>query len=168
MRIVTLALLALLASSCEGCRKSVPVQEFEPLPYPECGQESTDPPEVLVEGVLHGGSRMRYEGAGERYRLVRDACLHILTVSEWSSASYTQLEIVYDREWKPLRVWRRIFPRGSNETYTRPEVRVYDLRAQPVTILWRKRSGDLEFRERGPFPFFQFRFLPLPDLLFMD
>jgi len=152
---VMLSLVAMASlGGCEGCRKSVPVDALEARPYPSCADGSdTSEPVVLLQGELRSGPAMRPQGVAESYALLENGCLRILRVhQEWPQGT-SDLEIMYDASWLPMRVWRRTLPRNHPDPLTRADVRVYDLRNDPTTMHWRKPSGELELREfRGVRP----------------
>ncbi|MDH5491141.1 MAG: hypothetical protein OEY14_04250 [Myxococcales bacterium] len=145
-----LALTLLLGiAGCESCLERPAIEAVERLPYPSCGEGSLPEGEVLSEGYLRAGSVARTPDLVERYELRQRACLRVLSSRQSWSGGVTDVEIVYDEAYLPLRVWRRTLVPGVEGT---EEIRLYELRTDPPTVTRRSRDGLEYFAFRGGRP----------------
>lgn len=117
-------LLASLSTSCEGCLPRVEVESVAEAPYPTCGDASDV--ELLGEGYLRSGPTMREQSVSERWRLERRGCLYAMTLHQAWERQVTDVEVLFDAEWKPLRAWKRMAVPGAPPD-GRPDTRVYHL-----------------------------------------
>ncbi|MBC7174171.1 MAG: hypothetical protein H5U40_17135 [Polyangiaceae bacterium] len=88
------------------------------------------------------------ESVVERYEYRRRGCHIVLTVrQEWPRA-VSDVEVVFDEEWRPLRAWKRMTVPGSEVVDTR----WYELRVDPAQMTWRGEEGLQHFWFRGGSP----------------
>lgn len=148
--------MALSLASCEGCLKRPPVDRVDELAYPVCtgGQRPEDLPdgEVMLAGHLRAGPTHREAGLVERYELRRRDCHYVLTVRQEWAQQLADVEVVYDLEWKPLRVWKRLTMPGSTESDGEADIRLYELRNTPATMTRRSSEGLEHYSFRGGRP----------------
>jgi hypothetical protein len=147
-----LALMAALSLSvgCESCLKRKPVASVPRLAYPSCGQGELAAPEVLASGVLRSGPEMREQGVVERYTLTRRDCLRIFSVRQEWARQVTDVEVVYDAEYRPLRAWKRMAVPGFEESTE--DIRLYEFRGEHPTMIRSSADGEEFFRFEGAEP----------------
>jgi len=93
---------------------------------------------------------MRDPNVVERYTIRKRACLYVVTVRQEWPLGTADVEVIYDEAWRPLRAWKRMTlptPDGHLE-----DIRLYELRTDPVTMVRRSEDGVEEFTLRGPRP----------------
>ncbi len=147
-RAAVLALVGLLGG-CESCLKRVPADSVEELEYPTCEDGSDAAPgELLHAGHLRSGPGM-LERVVERYEYRRRGCLVVLTVRQEWSHGVSEVEVVFDEAFRPLRAWKRMTLPGADEV---KDVRRYELRSEPATMTWRGAEGLRHFWFRGGRP----------------
>jgi hypothetical protein len=114
------------------------VTELPDAPYPSCPEGESEP-RTLFERELRAGPIMRESSALETFAIVERGCHVVFSGSlDWNLGA-TDLEVVYDRELRPLRAWKRGTSPGPLEARRRTDIRSYDF------------SGDrLAMRRRGP------------------
>lgn len=144
-------LLAVLGAlvGCEGCLPRVQVDAVDEEPYPTCGDPNDV--ELLGSGYLRSGPTMREQSVTERWRLERRGCLFVMTVHQGWERQITDVEVVFDAEWKPLRAWKRMAVPGAPPD-GRPDTRVYQLAGETPTMRRRGPDGAQQFRINGPMP----------------
>lgn len=142
------ALLFVLLTSCEGCLPRVEVEAVDAVPYPTCGDESDV--ELLAEGYLRSGPILREQSITERWRLERRGCLHVMTIHQAWERQITDVEVLFDAEWKPLRAWKRMAVPGAPPD-GRPDTRVYQL-GETVTMRRTSPDGRQAYRIQGAAP----------------
>ena len=112
--------------------KRVPVDEVETLAYPSC--EDTQR-EVLVEERLRAGPRMPDQDVVESYRFVRESCRIVATIRQSWTRGITDIEVVYDLAWKPLRAWKRVHVPSREGALRLMDIRRYELRTTAANVL---------------------------------
>ncbi len=152
------AVLAMLASlvALGACQpKHIEVGAEPELDYPDCAALDVDaalPAGALTLGALQGTEGMIEKGLVERFELRKMSCGHRYRGTLKWGGGHTEVELVYDSQWKPLRAWRRISqpgPRGSEKV----DVRRYELRSPEPRIRMVTMEGVLAFEHlRGKFP----------------
>jgi len=141
--------LVLAVIGCERCLPRHQVESVPVQPYPSCGEGPLPEGEVLEEGVLRNGPIMR-EQVVERYEVRRRGCLNVITVRQEWLRQVTDVEAVFDEDWNPLRIWKRMAVPG--EEATTEDIRLYELRNDPPTMTER-RGDEVVHREiRGAAP----------------
>lgn len=145
------ALLAALASA--GCRrKHIPVSSVPQLPYPQCGHGALPPGEVLAEGRLRSGDFSVEQLIREHFTLRRRDCLYTMTVRQEWPLNVSDVEVVYDASWLPLRAWKRMTLPGVHRSDGLADIRRYELRTPTITIT-RSSNGVRSYEElRGERP----------------
>lgn len=119
------------------------VTALDVRPYPTC-PDGEHVREVVGTGLLRAGPVMREPSVIERFELARRGCHIVYTSREDWALGATELEIVYDADLRPLRVWKRSTSPGPQPVAQRTDVRVYDLRGARVEMTRRTPTGDLE------------------------
>jgi hypothetical protein len=132
-----LLVLGVCALGCEQCLPRHEVASVPTHPYPSCGEGELPEGEVLAEGVLRNGPLMR-EQVVERWEVRRRDCLHVITVRQEWARQVTDVEAIFDDEWRPLRIWKRMTVPGEEEATE--DIRLYELRNDPPTMT--ERRGD--------------------------
>lgn len=141
----------MLAAGCESCLKRQPRTSVERLPYPTCGGvEDAGPGAVLAEGTLRGGPTSPTPDLVERFRIERRACHIVATVRQEWSRQIDDVEVVYDRHFRPIRAWKRMSvpaPRGQSPLI---DIRRYELRTMPISMTSRTEGHvkNYVFRRR--------------------
>ena len=134
--------------------KRRPVESVPELPYPTCEGEPLPEGEVLASGTLRAGDTMREQSVLERWEVRRRGCVHVVTVHQQWAYQVTDVEVIYDLEWKPLRAWKRMMIPGSNPEDHPPDIRLYELRNEPPTMSTRAEHVEgiehREFQGRNP------------------
>lgn len=143
-----IALCLVLAGGCKLFeRKHIPVESLEELGYPSCNGEVPGAGELVFEEHLRSGPTHQDKNIVERYGVRRRACLLVFSArQEWPYGT-TDLEVVYDKELLPLRIWKRMLIPGLPNAAERAEIRRYELRSEPVGIKRRAPSGDISYEK---------------------
>jgi hypothetical protein len=119
------------------------VEQLPETPYPSCPDgEAAERP--LFAGELRAGPAMREQSAVEHFRAVELGCHVVFTGSlDWDLGA-TDLEIVYDRDLRPLRAWKRSTSPGPLEASRRTDVRAYDFGGDRLVMRRRGPADELE------------------------
>lgn len=136
-------LAALVSLACV----EMPRQHVASLPdrgYPQCADGAEPAQAAAVERALRAGPVMTEQSVVETFSLVSRGCHVVYTGREEWSLGVTDLEIVYDAELHPLRVYRRETAPGPQEPAARTDVRVFDLRGPHVELARRAPLGEIE------------------------
>ena len=150
--VVVASALALLGgvSGCQGCLKRVPVDHVKVRPYPTCDGKPLPPGDVVSKGFLRSGPYSLDQHVAEHYVFRRRGCVYVATVHQDWPLEVTDVQVVYDLHWKPLRVWKRATLPSDPRI---DDVRLYELRNDPPTMTRRSNEDGLEhFVFRGPQP----------------
>jgi hypothetical protein len=144
-----LCLVALL--SAFGCkrfqRKHIPVESLPELGYPTCAGAIPGAGELAAEEHLRSGPTHKDKSIVERYSVRRRACLTVFSArQEWPFGT-TDLEVVYDEQLLPLRIWKRMLIPGLPNAGARAELRRYELRSDPVGIKRRAPDGYVSYEQ---------------------
>jgi hypothetical protein len=140
-------ILCLVAVALGGCRRPAMqrVSSVETRPYPTCdGVDALPEGEVLAEGTLASGPGMVEQSVVERFELRRRACLHVLRATQAWSRSTTDLEVVYDAQLLPLRIWERTSSPDATGPFGHRVLRLFDFRGRSPTIQRRVAERGLE------------------------
>jgi hypothetical protein len=130
--------------------KRVPAESVEALPYPRC--ETTEA-EVLAEGTLRAGPRMADQDVVETYRFTREACRIVAKVQQSWSRGISEVEVVYDLDWTPLRAWKRSHTPVREGPPQLFDIRRYEMRTQAANVIIDGgREGRSQFWFRGGKP----------------
>lgn len=86
-------------------------------------------------------------------QITRRGCLYVATVrQEWSRAT-ADVEVVYDAQWLPLRIWKRMTIPGVLRADGQADFHRYELRTPETTIKHRDSDGNVSYEIlRGPRP----------------
>ncbi len=141
--------LAFCLLGCERCLPRHEVASVPSHPYPSCGEGPLPEGEVLDEGVLRNGPIMQSQVV-ERFEVRRRDCLNIITVRQEWAMQVTDVEAIFDDQWRPVRLWKRMTVPG--EEASTEDIRLYELRNDPPTMV-EQREGETVYREiRGQTP----------------
>jgi hypothetical protein len=138
--VVLLALLACGGGPC-GSEPLREVPEVEELAYPSCGEGELPEGEVIAEGTLVAGPGVRDARRREEWSYRRRDCLVVLTQHLAWRLGTADVEVVYDDDFRPLRVWMRTYSMGAP-----PDIRLYELRAKPAWMKRKTPRGETEYR----------------------
>ena len=131
--------------------KRRPVENVPELAYPTCEGEPLPEGEVLASGTLRAGELMRERDVIERWEMRRRGCVYVATVRQQWASQVTDVEVIFDLEWTPLRAWKRMMIPGAR---TPPDTRLYELRNDPPTMSTDAEHVDgvehREFAGRNP------------------
>ena len=143
----------MLLGGCESCLKRSEVESVDVHPYPTCGNAEGDEleSEVLHEGILRSGPISR-EQVVERYTIERRKCLYVITVRQEWARQVTDVEAVFDDEWNPIRVWKRMGIPGVPNPEQYEDTRLYEFRNEPATMTERNAEGRTHRFFRGGQP----------------
>ena len=139
-----------VASGCEGCLKRPPVESVTELPYPSCdGVAELPEGRVIASGHLRSGPEMRDKAVVERWELRERACLRVMTIRQEWPMGISDVEVVFDEHYHPLRAWKRMsMPHVPGQQTAPPDTRLYELRNDPATMTRVSEDGDfIRFRE---------------------
>jgi hypothetical protein len=132
-----------------GCdrfeRKHIPVSSVEELAYPSCGSEPLPEGEVLASQHLRSGPAHVDKNIVEKYRIRKRDCLYAVEVRQEWPLGTADVEVLYDRELRPLRAWKRMTLPGLEDAAAKADIRRYELRTEPVSIKRRQQSGEVDF-----------------------
>lgn len=125
------------ACECEGPRREL--AEVPEIPYPVDGDGALE-----LERVLRSGPVMRDREVVERFELRRAGDHRIVRVRQEWPLGTADLDVVYDADYLPVRVWRRTtMPTASGQIGHR-DLRVYDLTGDEVRVAHRGPDGSTE------------------------
>jgi hypothetical protein len=155
-RVAARALAAASLVALVACQpKHIEVGEEAELDYPECQNLEADSgfvPGVVTTSALQGSEGMIEKGLLERFELRKMSCGYRFRGTQKWGGGHTEVEMIYDASWKPLRAWRRMSapgPRGTEKL----DVRRYELRTPEPRIRKVTIEGVLGFEHlRGKFP----------------
>jgi len=125
------------ACDCEGPRRELDI--VPDIPYPVDGE-----PELELERVLRSGPVMRDREVVERFELLRAGDLRVVRVRQEWPLGTADLDVVYDADGLPLRVWRRTTMPSASDRVGHRDLRVYDLSGDEVVVAHRGPDGSTE------------------------
>jgi hypothetical protein len=152
---VLLLVLALFAfggcERCEGPRRDVAA--LPDLGYPTCDGAALPEGEVIASNVLRAGPSMRDQEVVERFEIRRRGCVTVVRASQEWPLGTSDLDVVFDAELAPLRVWKRTTMPDASGPIGHRDVRLVELRTDPVGLTRRTPTGEWErFELRGAKP----------------
>jgi hypothetical protein len=147
--LVTSALALASCSDCEGTRREVGA--LPDLPYPSCDGELPEG-ELVAADTLRAGPNMRAEDVVERFEIRRRDCLTVVRVSQEWSLGTADLDVVYDEELLPLRVWLRTTIPDAHSQVGHLTVARFELRTPSVGMTRRGPDGTERVELIGPRP----------------
>jgi len=154
MRTFPFLLLVLALGGCEACEG--PRRDVATLPdlgYPTCDGEPLPEGEVIGSNVLRSGPSMRERDVVERFEIRRRGCVTVVRASQEWSLGTSDIDVVFDAELNPLRVWKRTTMPDASGPIGHRDVRVIELRTDPIGLTRRTPTGAWErFELRGAKP----------------
>jgi hypothetical protein len=141
------------ALSFGGCkrfqRKHIPVPALDEQPYPTCSAADGGlvPSQTLFEETLRSGPNHQDKTIVESYRFEDRGCVYAMTVRQAWPLGISEVEVVWDRELRPLRAWKRMTIPGIPQAGERAEIRRYELRTEPAGIKRRAPDGSVDFEQ---------------------
>jgi len=138
----TILLVVASAFVVSGCGCEGPRRELEAvpeIPYPVDGDG-----ELELTRVLRSGPVMRDREVVERFELRRAGDRRIIRVRQEWPLGTADLDVVYDAEGLPLRVWRRTTLPTASDPVGHRDLRVYDLTGDEVRVAHRAADGSTE------------------------
>jgi hypothetical protein len=140
-----------LFGSLLGCkrfqRKHIPVERVEELGYPSCNGRALPPGTELWHEHLRSGPNHIDKSIAEFYSLRQRDCVFAFSVRQEWPLGTADVEVLYDANFQPLRVWKRMTLPGIERAGERAEIRRYDLRSDPVTIKMRAMDGHISYEQ---------------------
>jgi hypothetical protein len=133
--------LALLSGCPELPRERV--ESLPERPYPACAEEEAQAVFEPGRGELRAGPVMRDDSIVERFEVAERGCHVVFSMRQEWALGATDIEVVYDRDLNPLRVWRRATAPGPMPVARRTDIRRYDLRGERVEMLDREQDGEV-------------------------
>jgi hypothetical protein len=143
----TLVLALVALSGCDKFkRKHIPVEALPELAYPSCEHASGSSVELAHES-LRAGRTHHDKNIVERFTIAQRDCLTVFTMRQEWPLGTTDLEVVYDAELKPLRIWKRQVTPTQPNAPAKEELRRYELRSRPAGIKRRAPGGTLHYEQ---------------------
>jgi hypothetical protein len=140
--VALLAIAALLGAGCPRLPRER-VDSIAERPYPTCPEGAPPATTTAVSRDLRAGPVMRDDTIVEHFEIAARGCHVVLSMrQEWAMGA-TDMEVVFDAELAPIRVWRRATAPGPQPVALRTEIRRYDLRGERVEMLQRTGDGTL-------------------------
>lgn len=133
--LVVASAFVVTACDCEGPRRDL--AEVPRIPYPVDGDG-----ELELERVLRSGPVMRDRDVVERFELRRAGAHRIVRVRQEWALGTADLDVVYDADGLPLRVWRRTTMPTASGGIGHRDLRVYDLTGDEVRVAHRAPDGS--------------------------
>lgn len=154
---------AIALAGCERFqRKHIPVDKVEELGYPACAGAGLSSTRDLGSEHLRAGPNHSDKSVVERYRIEQRDCIEsgavvrergmlpsasLIAVSvrqEWPLGT-SDVEVIYDAQLLPLRIWKRMTLPGIERAAERADIRRYELRTDPVSVKLRSIEGRISF-----------------------
>jgi hypothetical protein len=148
-RAITLGCLALGAAlSFSGCkrfqRKHIPADNIEVSAYPACSAPAQGTPGTLFSRHLRSGPNHPDKAIVENYTFEDRGCVYAMQVRQDWPMGISDVEVLWDHDLIPIRIWKRMIIPGIPQAQEHAEVRLYELRTEPVGIKRRAPSGHVE------------------------
>jgi hypothetical protein len=149
IRLVLSCLLLGVALCLFGCkrfqRKHIPVERVAELGYPTCAGTPLPEGSELWREHLRSGPTHVDKRIVEYYALRQRDCLYGVSVRQEWPLGTADVEVLYDRDFLPVRAWKRMTLPGIERAAERAEIRRYELRTDPVTIKLREMDGHVRY-----------------------
>lgn len=143
-----LALLVLGGALLSGCkkfqRKHIPVERVSELGYPTCDGKALPEGDVVGQGHIRSGPSHHDKTIVERFTLRKRGCMWSATVRQEWPLGTADVEVLYDAELLPVRIWKRMTLPGLPDPAKAMEVRRYELRTHPVEVKRRHQDGHID------------------------
>jgi hypothetical protein len=138
----------LVLSGCKRFqRKHIPVDHVAELGYPTCAGKPLPAGELLASEHLRSGPVHPDKQVVERYAIKRRDCLYAVEVRQEWPLGTSDVEVLYDAQLLPLRIWKRSTLPGIERAAERADIRRYELRTDPVSIKLRTMDGVIGFEQ---------------------
>lgn len=143
-RFVVSACVVAFATACVAPPRER-VESLPDSPYPTCeDSEGAGSDRELARGELRAGPVMRESTVVETFSLEERGCHVVFTGTlDWNMGA-TDVEVVYDRELRPLRAWKRGTAPGPLTPRERTDIRSYDFRGERLVMRRRLPVESLE------------------------
>jgi hypothetical protein len=143
-RLSLAAFFVLLLGCSKFERKHIAVEHVAELGYPACPEGGR---RVIAAGHLRSGPTHIDPNIVERYSLEDRGCNYAMIVrQEWPGGT-ADVEVLYDRSFKALRIWKQMTSPAAKRGQVVSEVRRYELRTQPVEMKRRRHDGTLDYEQ---------------------
>lgn len=153
-RLLLVGLAAVVLGGCANCEG--PQRKVESLPdvgYPTCDDAALPEGTVVASGVLRAGPVMRDQEVVERFEVRERGCVTVVRVQQEWALGTTDVDAVFDENLLPLRVWKRTMMPDGQGGLGHLDVRVVEMRTEPVGLTRRRPTGEREhFEVRGARP----------------
>lgn len=126
-------------------RKHIPVEKVEELGYPTCAGKIPGPGEVVASAHIRSGPNHADKQINERYSIRKRDCLFSIEVRQEWPLGTSDVEVLYDQQLRPLRIWKRMTLPGIERAGERADIRRYELRTDPVSVKLRGMEGRTSF-----------------------
>lgn len=137
-----------LVSGCKRFqRKHIPVDTLPELGYPSCQGVVPGAGELQFEEHIRSGPTHNDKSIVERYGVRQRDCLTVFQARQEWPLGTTDLEVVYDEQLLPLRVWKRMVVPSLKDAGKHAEIRRYELRTEPVGIKRRAPDGFVSYEQ---------------------
>jgi hypothetical protein len=83
----------------------------------------------------------------ERYAIKRRGCLVAVELRQEWPLGTSDVEVLYDQNLLPLRIWKRMTLPGIERAGERADIRRYELRSDPVSVKMRSMNGHIGFEQ---------------------
>jgi hypothetical protein len=145
----TLGCLALGAAlSFSGCkrfeRKHIPADNIEVSAYPVCDASAPSAPGTLFTRHLRSGPNHPDKTIVENYTFEDRGCVYAMRIRQDWPMGISDVEVLWDRDLKPVRIWKRMIIPGIPQAEERAELRLYQLQSEPVGIRRRAPDGNID------------------------
>ena len=151
VRLARSCLVLAAALSLFGCkrfqRKHIPVDRVAELGYPTCAGKLPPAGELLDREYLRSGPVHPDKQVVERYAIKRRACLVAVELRQEWPLGTSDVEVLYDANLLPLRIWKRMTLPGIERAGERADIRRYELRTDPVSVKLRTMDGQVGFEQ---------------------
>jgi hypothetical protein len=139
------------SGSLFGCkrfqRKHIPVESVAELGYPSCQGKPPPRGELIASEHLRSGPVHPDKQVVERYAIKRRGCLVAVELRQEWPLGTSDVEVLYDQNLLPLRIWKRMTLPGIERAGERADIRRYELRSDPVSIKMRSMEGQIGFEQ---------------------
>lgn len=144
-RVLLLLCACALASGCSGCEGSRrEVSSLPDLGYPTCDGAPLPEGEVIASAVLRSGPVMREQNVVEELELRRRGCVLAARLHQEWPLGTSDVEVLYDEQLAPLRVYKRTTMPDASGPLGHRDLRLFELRTEPVGLTRRTPRGELE------------------------
>lgn len=141
VRVVLLGILVLAIACVAPPRERV--ESLPESPYPTCPDDAASEREI-ASGELRAGPVMRESTVVESFSIVERGCHVVFSgVLDWNMGA-TDVEVIYDRDLRPIRAWKRGTAPGPLTPRERTDIRSYDFRGERLAMRRRGPTDEIE------------------------